>query len=121
MGLFLGRETSEARVAPLFPPPPIPPFLGADINGNVTDVAARPDLALTNSTVWACVSLLAGTISSLPLESFTPNPDGGVPLRTNDPPFLRVPDDRMTPIRVAAHADGVTVDAGERVRPDHRP
>ena len=96
MGLFLGRENSEARVAPLFPPPPIPPFLGADINGNVTDVAARPDLALTNSTVWACVSLLAGTISSLPLESFTPNPDGGVPLRTNDPPLLRVPDDRMT-------------------------
>ena len=93
MGLFLGR--TETRAAPLFPPPPIPPFLGADSHGN-TNVAATPDMALTNSTVWACVSLLAGTISSLPLESFTPNPDGGIPLRTADPQILRSPDDRMT-------------------------
>ena len=93
MGLFLGRET---RAAPIFPEPPIAPFPGANIGG-IVDVNSNPDLALTNSTVWACVSLLAGTVASLPLETFTPNPAGsGIPIKLTDPVVLRSPDERMT-------------------------
>ena len=94
MGLFLGRET---RSALSFPEPPIPPFPGADSSGQVS-VGSQPDLAMTVSTVWACVSLLAGAISSLPLETFQRDPGNPtVPKRVAvDPPIVSAPDSAIT-------------------------
>jgi hypothetical protein len=69
VGLFLGRETRA-----WIPEPPIPPFPGAAMDGTVS-VSSKPDAALTIGTVWACVSLLAGSVSSLPLETFRKSND----------------------------------------------
>ncbi|GAC1610321.1 MAG: phage portal protein [Mycobacteriales bacterium] len=96
MGLFFGRETRAA--APWIPEPAIPPFLGANMSGSV-DVSSSPTTALTVPAVWACVSLLAGAVSSLPLETFRKSVDpvpGQVPKRITDPPLVTSPDDEMT-------------------------
>jgi HK97 family phage portal protein len=91
VGLFLGRETRQA-----FPEPPIPPFYGSDASGMVSP-ATKPDTALTVPTVWACVNLLAGTVSQMPLETFRKLPDpSAVPRRVEDPKWLTIPDAGMT-------------------------
>lgn len=93
MGLFLGRET---RSAPIWPEPPIAPFLGADAGGFV-NVATKPDLAFQVPAVWACINLIAGAISSLQLESFRrPSGPTTVPRRIDDSSLLLHPDDDMT-------------------------
>jgi HK97 family phage portal protein len=92
VGLFLGRETRAA----IFPEPPIAPFPGADMGGFV-NTSSKPDTALTVPTVWACVSLLAGSVSSLPLETFRRTSDPtAVPKRIPDPSIITAPDDTMT-------------------------
>lgn len=93
MGLFVGRER---EVRAVFPEPPIAPFPGADMSGNVS-VSSKPDTALTIPTVWACVSLLAGSVSSLPMESFRRNADPvTIPKRISDPKLVTSPDGDMT-------------------------
>lgn len=91
MGLFTGRETRN-----LWPEPPIPPFPGADMGGYVS-VGSKPDMAFQIPTVWACINLIAGSISSMPLETFRkPSDPTGVPKRITDPPLILKPDDDMT-------------------------
>jgi HK97 family phage portal protein len=91
VGLFLGRETRA-----IFPEPPIAPFPGADMGGFV-NTSSKPDTALTVPTVWACVNLIAGAVSSLPLETFEKSADpASVPRRIADPQLLLTPDDGMT-------------------------
>jgi HK97 family phage portal protein len=76
-----------------FPEPIIPPFLGADVYGRVTP-AAKPDMALTIPTVWACVSLLANAVSMLPLETFRRT--ATIPERIPDGPLLSSPSAGVT-------------------------
>jgi HK97 family phage portal protein len=91
VGLFYGRETRS-----IFPEPPVAPFPGADMGGYV-NTSSKPDTALTVPTVWACVNLLAGAVSSMPLETFRKNSDpAAVPKRVADPKWLTTPDAGMT-------------------------
>lgn len=93
MGLFSGRER-ETRS--WIPEPPIAPFPGADPLAQVT-VTTKPDLAFQVPTVWACINLIAGSISSMPLETFRKASDPtSVPQRIPDPKLLTVPDGDMT-------------------------
>jgi phage portal protein BeeE len=39
-------------------------------DGSYADVQVTPDTALRLSAVWACVRLLADTVSTLPLDTF---------------------------------------------------
>jgi HK97 family phage portal protein len=58
---------------------------------------SKPDVALTIPTVWACVNLLAGTVSQMPLQTFRKLPDPiAVPKRVEDPKWLTTPDAGMT-------------------------
>ena len=86
MGRLLGnsRETRSWT-----PEPPIPPFPGVNIFGQPS-LAAQPDQALAVPTVWACVKLIADTISSCPLETFRRT--DGVPARITDPAVVKNPD-----------------------------
>jgi phage portal protein BeeE len=92
VGLFLGRETRAAWI----PEPPIAPFPGADMGGFV-NVKSKPDTAFQVPTVWACISLIAGAISSMQLETFRrPSDPTAVPRRIPDPALLSKPDGEMT-------------------------
>jgi len=93
VGLFLGRETRAA----IFPEPPIAPFPGADMGGFV-NVNSKPDTAFQVPTVWACVNLIAGAISSMPLETFrrSLSDPSSVPQRLPDPSLIVRPDEDMT-------------------------
>ena len=92
MGLFTGQRETRGWL----PEPPIAPFPGADMGGNV-NVNTKPDLAFQVPTVWACINLIAGSISSMPLETFKKPPDPtAVPKRIPDPKLLTKPDGDMT-------------------------
>jgi len=97
VGLLFGRETRTSPT-PLFPVPPIPPFPGADPGGFVTP-STNPDIALQIPTVWACVSLLANTISSLPLETFKRpkrNDASPIPKKLADSALMVEPEPKVT-------------------------
>jgi HK97 family phage portal protein len=68
------------------PEPWVPPFPGVTMGG-VTPSAAS---ALQSSAVWACVRLVASTVSMMPLHAFTIGKDG-VRSPIPDPPFLLNP------------------------------
>lgn len=91
MGLLFGVR--EHRSGMTFPEPIIPPFLGADVYGRVSP-GAKPDMALTIPTVWACVSLLANAVSMLPLETFQRT--SSIPRRVADGPLLSSPSAGVT-------------------------
>lgn len=91
MSLFLGRQR---RTVQTFPEPPIPPFPGADMFGQVRR-GSSPDAALTVPTVWACVQLLANAVSMMPLEAYRLRPDG-IPQRLRPPGLLLRPSQGMT-------------------------
>lgn len=94
MGLFLGEREKRSGngVTPWLPEPPIAPFPGSTISGKVT-AASKPDVALQTSTVWGCVSLLAGAVATLELETFRKTTDPtAVPKRIPDPPLITEPD-----------------------------
>jgi HK97 family phage portal protein len=92
----VGLFTGERERRNVFPEPPIPPFPGADMGGYVT-VGSKPDMAFQVPTVWACINLIAGSISSMPLETFRRASDpAAVPRRIPDPPLIVKPDDDMT-------------------------
>jgi len=90
MGIFLG-QTERRQWAP---EPIIAPFPGADMG---MGVGSRPDSALTVPTVWACILLKAGTISSLPLVTYRKGPK--VPIKIDDPQVVRSPSPGMTQSR----------------------
>lgn len=83
-GLF--RPGVERRSA--FPEPVIPPFPGADASSGV-NVSSRPDLALTVPAVWACVSLLAGSTSSIALDTYRNK--GDTPQQITSPRLIEQP------------------------------
>jgi HK97 family phage portal protein len=93
VGIFLGTE--KRTIQQTFPEPPIPPFPGADMTGGRGyPTVNRPDLALTVPTVWACMTLLAGSISSLRLETFRRTND--TPVKITDPKLVATPSAGMT-------------------------
>jgi HK97 family phage portal protein len=89
MGALAGRRERRQWL----PEPVVPPFLGAATTG-YSNVAARPDSALVVPAVWACVQLLAGTVSMMPLRTFRTTPT--VPAKINDPAVVSNPAAGMT-------------------------
>jgi phage portal protein BeeE len=97
VGLFLGRETRG-----WIPEPPIAPFPGADMGGFV-NTSSKPDTALQVPTVWACINLIAGAISSMQLETFRRQSDpSAVPQRLPDPKLITQEQARTMKDRVMA-------------------
>lgn len=68
MGILFSRNVEKRQI---FPIPPIPPYPSA--NSSYVDYG-QPERALQIPTVWGCVSLLANTISILPLDVFESAP-----------------------------------------------
>ena len=94
MGIFFGKETRSSGQT--FPEPPIPAYLGAPVGGRTsTSVTRNPDSALTIPTVWACVGLLANTVSMMPLETYR-STSGGFPRKMADPQVVTTPAGDMT-------------------------
>lgn len=90
MGRLLGqRESRDAWTSV----PVVPPLPGWDAMGG-NSLRTRPEQALFLSTVWACVTLIANTISTLPLETFRRT--SGVPARITDPQLVLNPSADMT-------------------------
>lgn len=84
MGALFGQREKRQWT----PEPPIPPFPGTNPFGQPS-FAASPEAALTVPTVWACVLLLANTVSQLPLETFRRT--ANVPARITDPQLITSP------------------------------
>lgn len=68
--------------------PPLPPFPGTDMFGQ-RSVSSDPSSAITLPTIWACVNLVADTVSTLPLQTFRKG--GDVSVRITDPPLILNP------------------------------
>lgn len=77
---LLRRERRSWVAEPVVAPFPGAPGFGA---------SPSMDQALRVSSVWACVRLIADTVSMMPLHAFTLQ--SGVRVPTNDPPLLRSP------------------------------
>lgn len=91
MGRLLGNR--EYRQA--FPEPPVLPYPGAPMPGKRLNLS-EIDSPMVVPAVWACVALLANTISMLPLETFRKANNQGVSLRVDDPPLLQSPGSDLT-------------------------
>jgi HK97 family phage portal protein len=85
VGRLFGREVRQWTAEP-----PVPPFPGTNVFGQPS-LASNPEAALQVPTVWACVKLLADTVSSMPLETFRKT-GAGVPQRITDPTVVATPD-----------------------------
>jgi HK97 family phage portal protein len=81
MSLFKRESRSWA------PEPIISPFPGMSVFGNGSSLSM--DQALRSSAVWACVRLLADTVSMMPLHAFTMRE--GIRVRIPDAPILANP------------------------------
>lgn len=64
MSLFRNRAPEQRQWTP---EPAVPPFPGLDGGGGPSNMSA----ALRQSAVWACVRLLADTVSMMPLDLYT--------------------------------------------------
>jgi len=94
VGILFGGGVREKRAAGGWTGEPIiSPIRGTDVNG-ATNVASNPDQALQVSTVWACVSLIARSVSMLPLETF--RMQGDIHTRITDPKLVTTPSPGMT-------------------------
>jgi len=89
MGRLLGQREERQWT----PEPVIPPIPGVDVAGRPR-LAAAPEQALFLSTVWACVTLIADTISTMPLETYRRT--GTVPSRITDPQLVLTPEPDLT-------------------------
>lgn len=89
MGRLLGqRETRQWTPEPIVSPVP-----GTDPTGRPS-LRANPESALFLSTVWACITLIADTVSTLPLETYRRT--SSVPARITDPQVVLTPQADMT-------------------------
>jgi HK97 family phage portal protein len=86
MSLFRSSPPREVRQA--FPEPIIAPYPGASFGGD----GGAPSMAsaMQVSAVWACVRLLADTVSMMPVSAFTLN-KAGVRVPIDMPPLLKRP------------------------------
>lgn len=81
MSIFRRREARQWTPEPFVPPfPGVTPFGGAD---------PTMSSALRISAVWACVRLIADTISMMPMHAYTLQ--DGIRVRVTDPPLLQQP------------------------------
>ena len=80
----------EKRAGNPFAPPPVPPTYLAGSGAGSVDTGANPSLAMAVPAVWAAVSLLAGTVSQLPLQTMR-NVQSGIPVRVPDGPLIESP------------------------------
>lgn len=72
------------------PEPPVPPFPGTTVGGTAP---TSMENTLRSAAAWACVQLLADTISMMPLHACTQDRSGIFePLRSGDPTWLSCPD-----------------------------
>ncbi|AAT90039.1 hypothetical protein ATY41_02755 [Leifsonia xyli subsp. xyli] len=85
MSLFQKRSNGDSP----FPVPPVSPFLGVSLFGGTTS-----DQSMRIAGVWACVRLLAETVSMMPLHAFTVR--NGVHVPITDPPLIQRPAARDT-------------------------
>lgn len=69
------------------PEPQIPPFPGANMFGRSASPTSAT--ALQSSSVWACVRLIASSVSMMPLEAYTVRNSVRVPIDT--PPLFKAP------------------------------
>ena len=81
MSLFRRREERQWT-----PEPWVPPFPGVSPMGSLNPSMQS---ALRVSAVWACVRLIADTISMMPMHAYTLKE--GVRIRVDDPPILTHP------------------------------
>lgn len=88
----MGRLFSS-QVRQAFPPPPVLPYPGAPMPGQSLNLRAI-DSAMVIPAVWACVSLLANVISTLPLKTYRRN--GTINVRVEDPPLIKQPEPNCT-------------------------
>ena len=68
--------------------PIVPPFPGVNMFGGGNQ-APSMDQAMRNSAAWACVWLVADTVSMMPLDAFTKR--AGVRVPISNPPLLEYP------------------------------
>lgn len=87
MGVLFRQEARQWA-----PEPVIPPYPGWT-GGSGTSIHSKEE-ALAVSTVWACVTKIANSVSLMPLETF--GKPGDVPRRLSDPPIVRAPSPGMT-------------------------
>ena len=73
--------------------PIIPPFPGVSLFGGGSSNVSM-DQAMRNSAVWACIRLLADTVSMMPLHAFTMQ--SGVRVPISDPPIVARPSSGAT-------------------------
>jgi HK97 family phage portal protein len=85
----------EKRAGNPFAPPPVPPTYLAGAGAGSVDTGANPGLAMAVPAVWAAVSLLAGTVSQLPLQTMR-NVQTGIPVRVPDGPLIESPSQDVT-------------------------
>lgn len=72
------------------PEPPVPPFPGTTVGGGL---APNMENSMRSAAVWACVQLIADTISMMPLHVCTRDRSGIYsPLAAGDPTWLSCPD-----------------------------
>ena len=92
MGRLFGKRS-------WIPEPPVPPYPGAPVPGDTGATFARVDQPLAVPTVWACVGLIANTISTFPLETYDPGPGGPTApkrVRVTDPKVILEPAPQVT-------------------------
>ena len=86
MSLFRSRETRQFG-----PEPIIAPIPGTSVYGGASGGSPTISSALQVSAVWACVRLIADSVSMMPVGAFTWDGTTRVPLP--DPPLLLHPSD----------------------------
>lgn len=91
MGRLLGQR--ERRDGPWTAVPVVPPIPGMDVMG-ASNLKANPERALFLSTVWACVTLIADTVATCPLETYRRT--GPVPAKITSPTVVLNPQAELT-------------------------
>lgn len=71
MGVLFSRKQQKRQI---FPIPPIAPYPGGPTGGFSYDTGFSSEKSMRVPTVWACVKLLADTVSILPLDTYDAAP-----------------------------------------------
>lgn len=95
MGVLFSRKQQKRQI---FPIPPIAPYPGGPTGGFSYDNGNSSERSLRVPVVWACVKLLADTVSILPLETYEAAPQqvDGVARKVANPEVIKVPEPGRT-------------------------